>query len=263
VPVAAPVAAAPAEQQSRGVSSTASAAANGEPSSPPLAAPAQPATVLVIGASGNIGAELCRQLRARPGVTVIEASSRAEGPGKVKVDIGSADSVRGLDASLPDGVDHVVVCCGASTFGPLATFDSGKWEESCQGKLIAISRLVVMLSKGEEVKCLKPGGSITVTTGQSARTVNRTWPGLALNNAGLEAFIKCGGLDAPRGTRINAVAPALVRETAVKAGLPLEGTVPAVDAAAAYLPLIFGGASGEVVDAGSQTVFNKSHQTNK
>mmetsp|Transcript_45562 Transcript_45562/g.129981 ORF Transcript_45562/g.129981 Transcript_45562/m.129981 type:complete len:130 (+) Transcript_45562:1-390(+) len=117
-----------------------------------------------------------------------------------------------------------------------------------------------MLSNGEEVKCLRPGGSVTVTTGQAGRTVNRMWPGIAANNAGLEAMVRSAGLGAPRGVRINAVSPALVLETAQKAGLPTEGSVPAAVAAAAYLPLIFGEASGEVADAGSQTIFKKSHR---
>jgi len=126
-------------------------------------------------------------------------------------------------------------------------------------KFVGVSRLCVMLSNGEEVKCLRAGGSITVTAGQSSRTVNKMWPGLAANNAGLEAFVRCAGVDGPRGVRINAVAPALVKETAEKAGLPLAGTVPAADCAACYLPLIFGRASGEVVDAGAQRVFTSSH----
>lgn len=243
-----------------------SQAAGGAPSDvargeEPARGGAKEATVLVIGASGNIGGEVVRQLRARPGVTVVEASTRAEGPGKVKVDIGDAGTLRALDQALPGGVDHVVVCCGDSTFGPLASFDSRKWEGSCNGKLVAVTRLIVVLANGEEVKCLRPGGSITVTAGQSARTVNRMWPGLALNNAGLEAFVRCAGLDAPRGVRINAVAPCLVRETAAKAKMSLEGTVPAAEAGAAYLPLVLGTATGEVVDVGKQQVFSKSHKT--
>jgi len=215
-------------------------------------------TVLVVGSTGNIGGAIVKQLREHEGVTVVEASRAGGG---VKLDIGSVDSVKALDAALPGGVDHVVVCCGASTFGPLASFDEGKWEANVSGKLLGVSRLVVMLANGKDVKCLRDGGSITVTTGQSAKTVNRAWPGLAANNAGLEAFVRCAGVEAPRGVRLNAVSPALVRETALKAGLPLEGTVPADEVAEKYLSLIFGEAVGEVVEAGSQAVFVKSHQT--
>merc|ERR1712224_583855 len=103
------------------------------------------------------------------------------------------------------------------------------------------------------------GGSVTITAGQASRTINKMWPGIAVNNSGLEAFVRCAGLDAPRGVRINAVSPAMIRETAVKSGNSTEGTVTAADAAAHYVPLIFGAMTGQVVDAGSQTTFDKSH----
>jgi len=215
--------------------------------------------VLVVGSTGNVGMEVVQQLKERGGVTVFGASRSGSGLDTVPLDIYSMDSVKSLDAALPDGVDHVVVCCGASTFGPIGGFDSQKWEENISHKLLAVSRLIVMLANGNELRCLRAGGSITVTAGQASRTVNKMWPGIAANNAGLEAMVRCAGIDAPRGVRINAVAPALVHETALKAGLPLEGTVPAAEAAAAYLPLVFGSMSGQVVDAGIQTAFTKSH----
>lgn len=214
-------------------------------------------TVLVVGATGNIGTNIIKLLGEKPNTKVLQAGRT----GAVKLDIYDIDSVKSLDEQIPDGVDHVVVCCGASTFGPLSGFDSAKWADNCTNKLISVSRLAVMLANGKEVKCLKEGGSITVTCGQASRTINKMWPGIAVNNAGLEAFVKNAGIDLPRGIRLNAVSPALVYETAVKAGLPLTNTVPAAECAACYIPLIFADASvtGTVVDAGSQTAFTKSH----
>lgn len=180
--------------------------------------------VLVVGSSGNIGAALVAALRQCADVQVLEARRHASQDG-IKLDIHDIDSIRTLDKQLPAGVDHVVVCCGASTFGPLSSFDAESWALNCTNKLISVSRLVVMLANGTEVRCLKDGGSITLTCGQSSRTINKMWPGIAVNNAGLEALVKNAGIGLPRGIRCNAVSPALVRETAIKAGLPLENTV--------------------------------------
>jgi NAD(P)-dependent dehydrogenase (short-subunit alcohol dehydrogenase family) len=215
-------------------------------------------TVLVLGA-GNIGGEVIRQLGARTDVSIVTASFDPSDKADALCDIGDVESLRKLDASFPNGVDHVVVCCGASIFGPIADFDSKKWEQNCMSKLVAVSRLIIMLANGKELKLLHDGGGVTVTAGQASRTINKMWPGIAVNNSGLEAFVKCAGLDAPRGVRINAVAPAMIRETAARSGNSIEGTVSAADAAAHYLPLIFGTMTGQVVDAGSQTVFTKSH----
>ena len=87
---------------------------------------------------------------------------------------------KALDEKIPGGVDHIVVCCGASTFGPLGGFDSDKWTANCTHKLIAITRLVVMCANGVEVSCLRDGGSVTVTAGQASRVINKMWPGSAL-----------------------------------------------------------------------------------
>lgn len=72
------------------------------------------------------------------------------------------------------------------------------------------------------------------------------WPGIATNNAGLEAFVRNAGEDLPRGLRLNAVSPALVTEAAEKAGLPTAGTVPAAEVAAGYIPLLLGASTAQV-----------------
>eukprot|EP00419_Tripos_fusus_P005342 CAMPEP_0172685686 /NCGR_PEP_ID=MMETSP1074-20121228/20417_1 /TAXON_ID=2916 /ORGANISM="Ceratium fusus, Strain PA161109" /LENGTH=353 /DNA_ID=CAMNT_0013504873 /DNA_START=171 /DNA_END=1232 /DNA_ORIENTATION=- len=227
------------------------------PAEMPISVASSPSKVLVVGSSGNIGQVLVKKLRALEGVTVIEASRS----GAVPLDIYDANSVKGLDAVavLQGGVDHVIVSCGASTFGPISSFDSAKWMETGYNKFVALTRLMIMLANGTEVKVLRDGGSITVTTGQAARVVNKMWPGISANNAGLEAFIKSAAVEAPRGVRLNAVAPGLVRETAVKAGMALENTVEAEVVAAKYIPLIFGTMTGQIVDAGKQQAFKKSH----
>jgi len=215
-------------------------------------------TVLVVG-GGNIGGEVIRQLKEK-GATVKLASFDAADKPDANLDICDVESVKKLDTVFDKGsIDHVVVCCGASIFGPIGSFDSGKWSQGLKNKLEAVSRLVVMLTNNEEVHILKDGGSITVTAGQLSRTVGKLWPGIAANNAGLEAFVRCAGLDAPRGVRINAVSPAMIRETAVKSGQSIEGTIPAADCAAHFLPLVFGTQTGQVVDAGQQVGLTKSH----
>jgi len=213
------------------------------------------ARVLVIGATGNIGAQVVSQIRAQGSATVICASRN----GEVKLDIGSEESVAALAEQVPEPVDSVVICCGASTFGPAGNFNAESWTAGITSKLVSVTRLMIMLMNNE-ISILKDNGSIVITAGQASRTVNKMWPNIATNNAGLEAFVKNAGVDAPRGIRINAVSPPLITETAVKAGLPTAGSLAAADCAAAYLPLIFGTATAQVVDVGSQVAFEESHQ---
>jgi len=190
----------------------------------------------------------------------VKIITAARNDGDVKLDISSEESVAQLANQVSD-VDHVVVCCGASQFGALQTFTMESWSAQIGSKLLAVTRLVIGLAnqEGSLAGVLKDGGSVTITAGQASRTLNKMWPGIATNNAALEAFVKNAGLEVPRGIRLNAVSPALITETAEKAGLPTNGTVPAAEVAAAYVPLIFGDAKGQVVDAGGQVAFEKSH----
>ncbi|CAK0844477.1 unnamed protein product [Prorocentrum cordatum] len=153
------------------------AAASGPPS-------ASRAVVLCVG-TGNIGAALVAQLRARGDVEVLECSRSSAA---LVLDLESPASLAALRERLPHGVDHVAVTAGES-------FDSAeKWERNLATKLGAVSSFVLRLVHGDGAPCLlRDGGSITITTGQSARTVNRMWPGLAVNNAGLDMFVRCVG----------------------------------------------------------------------
>jgi NADP-dependent 3-hydroxy acid dehydrogenase YdfG len=212
-------------------------------------------TVLVVG-GGNLGSALKIHLESLKGVSVRVASRSSN---DVKLNIMDPESVRSLDAQLQAAsVDHVVVCCGTSTFGPLTGFDAAKWKENIDGKLLSVTSLVLALV--QDLKILKDGGSIAVTTGGAATVVNKMWPGLAVNNAGLNAFVRNAGIDLPRGIRLNACSPCLVYETAVKAGLPTANTVKSADAALVYERLIFGSETGIVEDAGEQTAFKRKEE---
>lgn len=217
---------------------------------------AAPLTVLVVG-TGGLGAAVQSKLRARAPDAVVRMASRSSED--VSLDMSSPESIRALDALFgPASVDHVVVCAGTSTFGPLEKFDADSWEKNVAGKLLSVTQLVLALVT--ELKLLKDSGSITITTGQAATTLNRLWPGIATNNAGLNAFVANAGLGLPRGLRLNAVSPCLVTETAVKAGLPTAGSVKAEDAADVYLELIFGTQTGVVRVAGEQVAFERKEE---
>ena len=223
-----------------------------QPGIMPVDSPLEPTeTVLLIGSRGTIGSELRALLRARPGLTVLEAGRSPGNAEKMQLDICSIESIQSLGDKIPAGVQHVVVCCGAPASGIVSNLDSGTWTRNLTDTFIAVTRLVIMLANGAEVCALRPMGSITVTAGPSSPGANNMWgPVMAAANAGIEAFVRNAGVGLPRGIRCNAVSPAsMVRETAIKAGLPLENTVTAAECAAAFMPLIFSDRTGEVVTA--------------
>jgi NAD(P)-dependent dehydrogenase (short-subunit alcohol dehydrogenase family) len=213
-------------------------------------------TVLVIGASGTIG-QAAVQLFREKNYRVITAA-RTMKPGiDLQVDLSSVGSVLDLDRQIPGGVAHVVICAGQSQFGSIDSFDTDKWAWNLASKLRSTTTTALLLVN--KMRLVRDGGSVVITAGMAARIKNSKYVGLAVNNAGIEAFIKCAGLDLPRGLRLNAVSPGLVTETAakmagaysglVKASGPKVATVPAGVCAQKILALCHGSTTAEVVDA--------------
>jgi len=126
--------------------------------------------VLVVGATGNIGSELVQKLRAPENAEKFDVVTAARANTDVILDITCDESVKNLSKQLPDGVDSVIICCGASQFGPITSFDAAKWASNCHSKLIAVSRLVVMLvnQEGGCAGVLRDDGNICITAGQAS-----------------------------------------------------------------------------------------------
>mmetsp|Transcript_53570 Transcript_53570/g.148983 ORF Transcript_53570/g.148983 Transcript_53570/m.148983 type:complete len:225 (+) Transcript_53570:91-765(+) len=213
------------------------------------------ARALIVG-TGHIGSALRARLERRS-VTVVGASRSSE---EVKLDMSSIESIRALDAQFePDSIDHVVVCAGSSIYGPITAFDAEAWSANMHSKLLSVSQLVLLLVN--ELKVMRQGGSITVTTGQTATTLNRAWPGIAMNCAGLNAFVANAGIDLPKGLRLNAVSPCMLTETAEKAGMPTANTISADVCAAAFERLILDSSDSGVVElVGEQAAFNRKSE---
>ena len=123
-----------------------------------------------------------------------------------------------------------------------------------------MSRLAVMLINNKEVHILKDGGSITITSGLAARTMNTNWPGISANCSGLDAFVRCAGMETPRGLRLNAVAPTTVTETAAAAGQGTKGTTSKATVANMYVSSALGQQTASIYlggDPGAPKAFNK------
>ena len=126
-----------------------------------------------------------------------------------------------------------------------------------------------------QVHILKDNGSVTITSGLAARTMNSNWPGISANCAGLDAFVHCAGVNTPRGIRLNAVAPTTVSETATAAGQGTNGTVPKAVVCAMYVESALGtqtanvwaglapGADPTAPKAFNSKVFDFIHQNDK
>lgn len=186
--------------------------------------------IVVIGATGTIGRAVTAALTAR-GHEVAPASR----PGVDLADPATVDALLELAADA-------VICCAAS--GRLTRLTEGSDEDFTTGvdtKLLGQVHLV-----RRAVRHLRPGGSVTITSGR----FDEPTPGGAfgaLVNSGLEAFVHAAAAELPQGPRINVVSPGWVSETLAALGMTDHVGTPAEEVARAYVHAVEGTMTGETL----------------
>ncbi|OZI66570.1 short chain dehydrogenase [Bordetella genomosp. 11] len=192
--------------------------------------------ILLVGATGFLGTAIARELRDDHEL-VLASRSDATHP----VDIQDDASVRALFEKAGQ-VDAIVSATGHVHFGPLARMTAEQFDIGLQGKLLGQVRLALI---GQHY--LRPGGSITLTTGILTEAVIRDGVNATAVNAGIEGFVRAAAFEL-RDARINAVSPTLLRESrdAYGASFPGFEPVPASRAALAFRRSIEGIETGQV-----------------
>ncbi|MBV8762500.1 MAG: short chain dehydrogenase [Deltaproteobacteria bacterium] len=191
--------------------------------------------VIVIGATGTIGAAIAAALR--PNHTVIPASRHSEH----KVDILDSRSIAALLDANPH-TDAVICAAGDAVFKPLADLTDADFTTALSNKL---------MGQVNVIRCalprLRPNGAILITTGILGA---RPMPGgatFSLANGALEAFTRAAALEAPH-LRINAISPPWIAETVAALHMPPQpGALPAAHVARTYVAALEGTATGQTI----------------
>ena len=104
---------------------------------------------------------------------------------------------------------------------------------------------VVLIGK----EFLKPGGSVTLTSGGLSTLPVPMLAGLSAANGALDAFTRAASVDMPGDRRINCVSPTLLTESAGTFGPFFKGVtpVPAAEVALAYVRVVFTRVTGQVL----------------
>lgn len=185
--------------------------------------PFNDATVsVVVGGHTGIGRAVAQALAERPGR--VEVASRRSG-----LDLSDAGAVAAYFERLGP-IDHVVITAGSSAPGGRLTevaIDAAKsaFDVKFWGT-VTVAR--------EAVKRLRPGGTITMTSGfLSRRATAGTYVKTAMN-AALEAFAKVLAKESAP-LRVNVVSPGLT-DTEAYAAMPQEARRAMLERAATHLP---------------------------
>lgn len=203
--------------------------------------------ILLVGAQGVVGRWVHQALKADHTVITagLEAPHEADA---LQLDLTDTEAVQQTLRRLGP-LDAVVSTAGRAHFRALSNVTAAPLETSVYGlglhdKLMGQVNLALA---AREV--LKPGGSITLTSGTTSTEPILGGSALSMVNGALESWVRAAATELPQGWRINIVSPSLVEGTpeAACAAFPGFECVSGKRLALAYLRCLFSGINGQVI----------------
>ncbi len=175
--------------------------------------------LVVLGATGGIGSELCRQLRAS-GANVVAGGRNADKLRELAEATGvrpftlDATDIEQVAACLADAqrtfgrVDGVANCVGSLLLKPAHLTSDAEWQTTLASNLTTAFAAVRSGAKA----MLETGGSIVLASSAAARVGLVNHEAIAAAKAGIIGLtLAAAATYAERGIRVNCVAPGLVR----------------------------------------------------
>ena len=194
--------------------------------------------IVAICANGIIGQAVTRLLAEKHEVIAVGHSR-----GDITVDLEDSGSIRALFEHVGP-VDAIISTAGNGEMGTIAEMPNEGYATVLRNKLMGQVNLARI-----GLEYLNDNGSITLTSGQAASQPMPGTAAIAIGVAGINAFVGVAALELDKGKPINAVSPAIVKETLEQWGADSSHGIPARQVATFYQTSIESQANGQVFDA--------------
>ncbi|WP_375753638.1 short chain dehydrogenase [Vibrio sp. HN007] len=194
--------------------------------------------VIAIGANGTIGRAVVSRLQENHDVIAVGYSN-----GEYRIDIEDIASIRAMYEKVGK-VDAIVSMVGNGELGTLKDMPESGYRTVLNNKVMGQVNLARI-----GLEYLNDGGSVTLTSGQASNHPMPQTSAIAMGVAAINAFVGSAATELVDGKRINAVSPAMVKETMDQWGIDSRSGIPASDVASYYAACIEGSHNGEVLDA--------------
>lgn len=203
--------------------------------------------ILLVGARGVIGQHVLAALQG-PHKVIRAGLEPATGPDEVQLDLTNS---RELEQSLKDlgPLDAIISTAGRARFGRLADASPAALDDSFFA-LALHDKLMGQVNMALAARSvLRPGGSVTLTSGTTSTEPVLGGSGLSMVNGALESWVRAAATEWPPGLRLNVVSPSLVEGTppAACAAFPGFERVSGQRVAMAYLRCLHSGITGQVL----------------
>lgn len=158
--------------------------------------------IVVIGGSGTIGKHLVSFFSKDHQVLVAGRSSK-----DYPVDIADAKSIKELFSKIKKtgSVDAIICAAGEAKWAPLEDMSEADFYIGLRSKLMGQVNIVRYAHH-----CLKPEGSVTLTTGILADDPVYMTTSAAMVNGGIHSFVQAAAIEMPKKIRVNVVSSGVV-----------------------------------------------------
>jgi NAD(P)-dependent dehydrogenase (short-subunit alcohol dehydrogenase family) len=194
--------------------------------------------VVVFGATGTIGKAVVEALKGKHDVISVSRST-----GGHRADITDKASLERALAAI-GAVDAIVCAAGGAVFKPLEQLSDADFRKCLDDKLMGQVNVIRL-----GMRHVRPGGSITITSGILAQEPMAGGAAISMVNSGLEGFVRGAAFELEGKLRVNVVSPPWVTETLKAYKMDESIGIPAARVAKAYVHSVEGAETGSAIDA--------------